>query len=77
MDNSTWFYIQSTRTKHVISACRRIPLEGLVPSRTQVHVYPSLQKDEELWSWDGHFIRNKATSLVLDIRKGKVKKVVW
>ncbi|KAI9315477.1 hypothetical protein BX666DRAFT_1860565 [Dichotomocladium elegans] len=29
--------------------------------------------DHELWRWDGQFIRNKATGLVLDIRKGKLR----
>ncbi|KAI8331240.1 hypothetical protein BC941DRAFT_439405 [Chlamydoabsidia padenii] len=71
--NNTWFYIQSTETKHVISASRRIHSEGLDSTRSQVHVYAPLRTDEELWTWEGQFIRNKATGLVLDIRKGRLR----
>ncbi|ORZ20286.1 hypothetical protein BCR42DRAFT_205104 [Absidia repens] len=73
MENKTWFYIQSNKTSHVISASRHIHSEGLAPARSQVHVYVPLQTDDELWTWEGQFIRNKATGLVLDIRKGRLR----
>ncbi|CAO3582694.1 unnamed protein product [Absidia cylindrospora] len=63
-ENNTWFYIQSTKTGHS---------EELAPLQSQVHVYAPHQTSDELWTWDGQFIRNKATDLVLDIRKGRLR----
>jgi hypothetical protein len=41
--------------------------------RSQVYVYPTPQyADAEYWRWNGSFIENKKTGLVLDIRKGMV-----
>lgn len=71
MEGNTWFYIQSVKTSHVVSASRHIQSGEMEATRSQVHVYPPLQTDDELWTWAGQFIRNKATGLVLDIRKGK------
>ncbi|KAI9300305.1 hypothetical protein BJ944DRAFT_273237 [Cunninghamella echinulata] len=68
-----WFYIQSSKTGHVISADRHIQSEGNEALRSQVYVYSAQQTDEELWRWDGQYIRNKATDLVLDIRKGRLR----
>ncbi|KAI8067918.1 hypothetical protein BC940DRAFT_367232 [Gongronella butleri] len=70
---SAWFYIQNTITGHVISASRLIEETGVDAVRSQVHVYPCHQTDAELWQWDGQYIRNKATSLVLDVRKGRLR----
>ncbi|KAI8335811.1 hypothetical protein BC941DRAFT_429441 [Chlamydoabsidia padenii] len=72
-NNNTWFYIQSTKTGHVVSACRQIQNGEVEAARSQVHVYAPLQTDDELWTWSGQYIRNKATSLVLDIRKGRLR----
>ncbi|KAI9498051.1 hypothetical protein BDB00DRAFT_755289 [Zychaea mexicana] len=33
-------------------------------------VAPAKRNDQELWRWDGQFLRNKSNDLVLDIRKG-------
>ncbi|KAI8085082.1 uncharacterized protein BX664DRAFT_338487 [Halteromyces radiatus] len=73
MENNTWFYIQSNKTGHVISASRQIRSEHLDPKRSQVYVYPPLQTDDELWTYERQYIRNKATGLVLDIRKGRLR----
>ncbi|ORX54389.1 hypothetical protein DM01DRAFT_1335535 [Hesseltinella vesiculosa] len=70
---SSWFYIQNTITGQVISASKLIDENGLDPQRSQVHIYPCRQVDAELWAWDGPFIRNKATDLVLDVRKGRLR----
>ncbi|ORZ15759.1 hypothetical protein BCR42DRAFT_415852 [Absidia repens] len=72
-ENNAWFYIQSTKTGKVIAVDRHIKSEGLVPLRSQVRVYTPHQTSDELWTWDGQFIRNKATDLVLDIRKGRLR----
>ncbi|CAO3621200.1 unnamed protein product [Cunninghamella blakesleeana] len=40
---------------------------------SQVYVYSAQQTDNELWKWEGQYLRNKATDLVLDIRKGRLR----
>ncbi|KAL0086037.1 carbohydrate-binding module family 13 protein [Phycomyces blakesleeanus] len=69
IDTSNWFYIQSAATGDVISADTHTT--DLL--RSQVYVCPPKQIDEELWKWDGRFIVNKATEMVLDIRKGRLR----
>ncbi|KAI8145451.1 hypothetical protein BJV82DRAFT_666705 [Fennellomyces sp. T-0311] len=64
----TWFYIKSATADTVISA----PTTSEEPlMRSQVHVCAPRYIDEELWRYDGQHLVNKATELVLDIRKGK------
>ncbi|KAI8371764.1 uncharacterized protein BYT42DRAFT_581484 [Radiomyces spectabilis] len=65
-----WFYIQSISTHDVITACSTDLTSAL---RSQVYVNPPKCCDEELWRWDGQYIRNKATDFVLDIRKGRLR----
>ncbi|KAI9315120.1 hypothetical protein BX666DRAFT_2028711 [Dichotomocladium elegans] len=65
-----WFYIQSVATANVISAEPEMSKE---PLRSQVYVNPPTQTDNQLWRWEGHHLVNKATELVLDIRKGKLR----
>ncbi|KAI7857125.1 hypothetical protein BDC45DRAFT_436338 [Circinella umbellata] len=36
-------------------------------------VGPAKRNDQELWRWDGQFLRNKSNDLVLDIRKGRLR----
>jgi hypothetical protein len=62
-----WFYIRSLATNGVVS-CSKECHEFL---RSQVIVEPFDESDSQLWCWDGQFLRNKHTDLVLDIRKGK------
>lgn len=73
-----WMYIRSISTGNVVTAST----DTQDRKRSQVWVRPLRRIDEELWRWDGQFIRNKATGLVLDIRKGAVwshkkKKPLW
>ncbi|KAG0182235.1 hypothetical protein DFQ29_005118 [Apophysomyces sp. BC1021] len=66
--NGDWMYIRAISTGNVISAsCRGDAL------RSQVYVHPPKQVDEELWRWEGKYLKNKATGLVLDIRKGRLR----
>lgn len=69
MDTNGWFYIRSTSTGNVISACTNT--NELL--RSQVFVTPSTLSDHELWCWKGQFLCNKANDLVLDIRKGRLR----
>jgi hypothetical protein len=39
--------------------------------RSQVFITKPTLDDSELWAWKGQFLVNKASGLVLDIRKGK------
>lgn len=69
MSSSTeWFFIRSTNSGHVISAIPNLEQDYL---RSQVIVTSPALNDFELWRWEGQFLINKATGLVLDIRKGK------
>ncbi|KAI8390926.1 uncharacterized protein BYT42DRAFT_554903 [Radiomyces spectabilis] len=63
-----WVYIQSLATGKVISATTTP--DAL---RSQVYVLPPKHTDHELWRWEGQFIKNKATGMVLDIRKGRLR----
>lgn len=61
-----WMFIRSVSTGNVITAQHNLD----DPRRSQVMVAAPRCSDEELWRWDGQFLRNKATNLVLDIRNG-------
>jgi hypothetical protein len=63
-----WFYIRSISTGNVVTAN---PKEAV--ARAQVIVTKPALNDLELWSWKGEFLSNKATGLVLDIRKGNTQ----
>lgn len=67
MSTNEWFFIRSTNSGNVVSA---IPNEQDY-LRSQVIVTVPALNDYELWRWEGQFLTNKATGLVLDIRKGK------
>ena len=64
--HNDWMYIRSVSTGNVITAQNDLT----DPRRSQVMVAAPQCIDQELWRWDGQFLRNKATNLVLDIRKG-------
>ncbi|CDH49200.1 hypothetical protein RO3G_06683 [Lichtheimia corymbifera JMRC:FSU:9682] len=64
-----WMFIRSVSTGNVITAQNDLT----DPRRSQVMVAAPRCIDEELWRWDGQFLRNKATNLVLDIRKGRLR----
>jgi hypothetical protein len=65
MSSSTqWFYIRSISSGNVITAKDTL-------LRSQVFITKPTLNDSELWSWKGQFLVNKASGLVLDIRKGK------
>lgn len=67
-----WFLIQSVLDGSVISCDRSLSNEYL---RSQVYVYPTPRYvDEEYWTWKENTLQNKKTGLVLDIRKGELKK---
>lgn len=67
--NEKWFYIQQKLTGNVIatSSCETY-------ARSQAVIVKPQYTDNELWCWDNHYLKNKSTSLVLDIRKGKKRK---
>lgn len=67
-NNDSWFYIRSVATGGVITVGQ--PDGASATLRSQVYVCPPERTDDELWQWDGQYLRNKATDLVLDIRKG-------
>lgn len=65
-----WFMIKSVLDGSIISCDRSQSNDFL---RSQVYVYPTPHYvDAEYWRWNGSFIENKKTGLVLDIRKGTV-----
>ncbi|KAI8343327.1 hypothetical protein BC941DRAFT_91091 [Chlamydoabsidia padenii] len=64
-----WFYIRSVATGKLIT-CLSGP-ETLL--RSTVYVSSQPPSDSSLWIWDGAFLRNKASDLVLDIRKGRLR----
>lgn len=63
-----WFRIRSELNGYVVAIDRSLPEQDLL--RSQVYLYPAQRDDFELWHWDGQYLKNKATDLVLDIRKG-------
>ncbi|CAO3669260.1 unnamed protein product [Umbelopsis ramanniana] len=66
-----WFMIKSVINGSIISCDRSQSGDFL---RSQVYVYPTPQYvDAEYWRWNGSFIENKKTGLVLDIRKGRLR----
>ncbi|OBZ89079.1 hypothetical protein A0J61_02873 [Choanephora cucurbitarum] len=69
MSNESWFYIRSSTTGNVISA----PTDTDELLRAQVLVTPPTLSDNELWCWKGRHLCNKASGLVLDIRKGRLR----
>ncbi|KAF7727419.1 hypothetical protein EC973_007583 [Apophysomyces ossiformis] len=69
VNNGDWTYIRSIATGNVISARG----DGADALRSQVYVRPPKETDEELWRWEGKYLKNKATGLVLDIRKGRLR----
>ncbi|KAG0169318.1 hypothetical protein DFQ28_001155 [Apophysomyces sp. BC1034] len=72
-NHDDWCYIRSVSTGNVVSANRGLVNGEEDALRSQVYLYAPKQIDEELWRWDGQYIRNKATGLVLDIRKGRLR----
>lgn len=66
-----WFRIRSELNGFVIAIDRSLPKQDLL--RSQVYLYPAQRDDFELWHWDGQYLKNKATDLVLDIRKGRLR----
>lgn len=62
-----WFFIRSLSTGGVVTASTSSQDPLL---RSQVYVRQPQQVDNELWCWDDRHLVNKATQLVLDIRKG-------
>ncbi|CAO3625013.1 unnamed protein product [Cunninghamella blakesleeana] len=72
--NDNWFYIRSIATGNVISCVSKV--EPLLHSQVYVCPLKSSNKndhDESLWKWENNLLKNKATSLVLDIRKGRIR----
>ncbi|KAI9256434.1 hypothetical protein BDA99DRAFT_539509 [Phascolomyces articulosus] len=69
-NNNGWMYIRNVSTGNVITALTSNKEDAL---RSQVIVSPPKQTDQELWRWDGQFLRNKSNDLVLDIRKGRLR----
>ncbi|KAI8363819.1 hypothetical protein EDC96DRAFT_608792 [Choanephora cucurbitarum] len=67
MSNYDWFYI-----KHIAS-------EGVMSSAAQTKAQPQVvvvnprMTDDELWCWNGSYLMNKSTNLVLDIHKGRIR----
>ncbi|KAI8089604.1 uncharacterized protein BX664DRAFT_386065 [Halteromyces radiatus] len=69
--NDVWFHIRSIATGNLITC---ISSDSSSFLRSQVYVCPyQQQSDYALWTWDGSFLRNKASQLVLDIRKGRLR----
>ncbi|KAI8886927.1 carbohydrate-binding module family 13 protein [Backusella circina FSU 941] len=66
MSSTQWFYIRSINTGNVITAKDTL-------LRSQVFVTKPTLDERELWSWKGQFLVNKASGLVLDIRKGRLR----
>lgn len=70
-----WFRMRSLFNGYVVTIDRSLidnPSELL---RSQVYLCPAQNDAYELWQWDGQYLKNKATKLVLDIRKGTEKSV--
>ncbi|KAI9341311.1 hypothetical protein BD770DRAFT_414842 [Pilaira anomala] len=67
-NTNTWFYIKHKSTNRVIATS-----ECEAHARSQAVVIKPQHNDNELWCWDGHFLKNKSTGLVLDIRKGRLR----
>lgn len=67
MSNIRWFYIKSATLGQVVYVDSNTNDTTL---RSQVYVRSPEKTDDELWCWEGHYLVNKATRLVLDIRKG-------
>ncbi|KAI8987278.1 hypothetical protein BDF20DRAFT_832229 [Mycotypha africana] len=65
-DHTRWFYIQHKASNKVIAVNK----EEQEPLRSQALVREIEYNDYELWTWDEHYLKNKKTGLVLDIRKG-------
>lgn len=70
MSNIRWFYIKSATLGQVAYVDSNTNDTTL---RSQVYVRSPEKTDDELWCWEGHYLVNKATRLVLDIRKGKLR----
>lgn len=70
--NNTWFYIKHSSTYKVIASCcgSICDITKGDCARSQVVVTKPQYTDNELWCWEGHYLKNKSTGLVLDIRKG-------
>ncbi|KAG2177994.1 hypothetical protein INT43_003247 [Umbelopsis isabellina] len=67
-----WFLIQSVLDGSSTLSCDRTPLDDY--TRSQVYVYPTPEyTDAELWRWNGNYLQNKKSGLVLDIRKGRLR----
>ncbi|KAI7882442.1 hypothetical protein K492DRAFT_193553 [Lichtheimia hyalospora FSU 10163] len=66
-----WFYIKSAIFGQVVSVDSNVNENDTL--RSQVYVRPPQKTDDELWCWEGRYIVNKASRLVLDIRKGKLR----
>ncbi|KAI9488476.1 hypothetical protein BDB00DRAFT_39413 [Zychaea mexicana] len=67
-----WFYIKSASSDNVVSAAK-VATDDEPLMRSQVYVCSPRHVDEEQWCWDGQHLVNKATELVLDIRKGRLR----
>ncbi|KAI8979589.1 hypothetical protein BDF20DRAFT_835593 [Mycotypha africana] len=70
--STEWFFIRSVKSGNVIAASTNDPETAL---RSQVIVTVPTLSDTQLWCWKDQFLYNKATNLVLDIRKGKLRLV--
>ncbi|CAO3668396.1 unnamed protein product [Umbelopsis vinacea] len=67
-----WFRIRSLFNGYVVAVDRElVNTDQLL--RAQVYLYPAQYDEYELWQWDGQYLKNKATDLVLDIRKGRLR----
>ncbi|RCH81680.1 hypothetical protein CU098_005913 [Rhizopus stolonifer] len=66
MSIGDWFYIKHVASEKIVSC-------SIVNQDTQVFVVKPQFSDNELWRWDGQYLLNKSTGLVLDIRKGRLR----
>lgn len=69
MTNIRWFYIKSATFGQVVSVDSNANENDTL--RSQVYVRPPEKTDDELWCWEGRYLVNKSSRLVLDIRKGR------
>ncbi|KAJ8662215.1 hypothetical protein O0I10_001908 [Lichtheimia ornata] len=71
MTNIRWFYIKSATIGQVVSVDSNANENDTL--RSQVYVRRPEKTDNELWCWEGRYLVNKSSRLVLDIRKGKLR----
>ncbi|KAG2187867.1 hypothetical protein INT44_000617 [Umbelopsis vinacea] len=68
-----WFRMRSLFNGYVVTIDRSLINNTSELVRSQVYLCPAQNDAYELWQWDGQYLINKATKLVLDIRKGRLR----